>query len=324
MNNVAKVFNMTGANSVGAAQSAVNAHNLASDAHEKKFAGKQDLIESLPEKNVLADADTLPLTDSEEQNAGKRISWASIKAMLGKLYVPMTRRINNRALSADVTLTGDDIKTSATDETSISAALSNKVSHTADYVPAMQDLHGDARGLVCTVPAAAGPEIASINAPPGVEWGTCLSLQVGDIRTLMLIDTSGLWIQYGSPSGWTDWIHIATATPPQEYDLPLAEGWTSQISGSCRYAKSQENIVFVTFKVVHDEATPASTDTMIATLPEGFWPSALVHSVCIRSDFVSSGIAVFCTKTGGIWIRSSQEIPSGAGVAGEIIFVAAS
>ena len=69
---------------------------------------------------------TLPLTDSEEQNAGKRISWANIKAMLGKLYVPMTRRINNRALSADVTLTGDDIKTSATDETSISAALSNK------------------------------------------------------------------------------------------------------------------------------------------------------------------------------------------------------
>ena len=206
----------------------------------------------------------------------------------------------------------------------IRTALSNKVSHTADYVPAMQDLHGDARGLVCTVPAAAGPEIASINAPPGVEWGTCLSLQVGDIRTLMLIDTSGLWIQYGRPSGWTDWIHIATATPPQEYDLPLAEGWTSQISGSCRYAKSQENIVFVTFKVVHDEATPASTDTMIATLPEGFWPSALVHSVCIRSDFVSSGIAVFCTETGGIWIRSSQEIPSGAGVAGEIIFVAAS
>ena len=160
----------------------------------------------------------------------------------------------------------------------------------------MQDLHGDARGLVCTVPAAAGPEIASINAPPGVEWGTCLSLQVGDIRTLMLIDTSGLWIQYGRPSGWTDWIHIATATPPQEYDLPLAEGWTSQISGSCRYAKSQENIVFVTFKVVHDEATPASTDTMIATLPEGFWPSALVHSVCIRSDFVSSGIAVFVPR----------------------------
>lgn len=238
--------------------------------------------------------------------------------------VPTSRTINGKSLSGNVTLTGADIQVSSSDETSVSTALSNKVSHTADYVPAMQDLHGDARGLVCTVPAAAGPEIASINAPPGVEWGTCLSLQVGDIRTLMLIDTSGLWIQYGRPSGWTDWIHIATATPPQEYDLPLAEGWTSQISGSCRYAKSQENIVFVTFKVVHDEATPASTDTMIATLPEGFWPSALVHSVCIRSDFVSSGIAVFCTETGGIWIRSSQEIPSGAGVAGEIIFVAAS
>lgn len=137
-------------------------------------------------------------------------------------------------------------------------------------------------------------------------------------------DSGNIYSRQSLNGSFWPWVKLATATPPQEYDLPLAEGWTSQIRGSCRYAITQENVVVVTFKAVHSAATPASTDTMIATLPDGFRPTALVHSVCIRSDFVSSSIAVFCTETGGVWIHSSQEIPSGVGVAGEIIFVAAS
>lgn len=157
------------------------------------------------------------------------------------------------------------------------SALSNKVSHTADYVPAMQDLHGDARGLVCTVPAAAGPEIASINAPPGVEWGTCLSLQVGDIRTLMLIDTSGLWIQYGTTSGWTAWVKNATATPPQDFDLPLAEGISAV--NPCTYRKNQFSEVSVGGSV----SGPIEAGTAIATLPSGFRPTNNVERPAVYS-----------------------------------------
>lgn len=152
-------------------------------------------------------------------------------------------------------------------------------------------------------------------------WGT------GVKQTFTHFSTGGTCqrvLGYDASDAKGPWVPLATATPPQEYDLPLAEGWTSQISRSCRYAITQENVVVVTFKAVHSAATPASTDTMIATLPDGFRPTALVHSVCIRSDFVSSSIAVFCAETGGVWIHSSQEIPSGVGVAGEIIFVAAS
>ena len=39
--------------------------------------------------------------------------------------VPTTRKVNNKALSADVTLTGEDIKTSSTDDTTLSSQLSN-------------------------------------------------------------------------------------------------------------------------------------------------------------------------------------------------------
>lgn len=195
------------------------------------------------------------------------------------------------------------------------SALSNKVSHTADYVPAMQDLHGDARGLVCTVPAAAGPEIASINAPPGVEWGTCLSLQVGDIRTLMLIDTSGLWIQYGRPSWWTDWIHIATATPPQEYDLPLAEGMSAV--NPCTYRKNQ----FSEVSVGGSASGTIEVGTTIATLPSGFRPTKTVERPAVYSVNGAWAAGTIVVTTDGI-VRAYGQT-SATSVAFAVDFVAA-
>ena len=245
MNNVAKVFNMTGANSAGAAQSAVNAHNLASDAHEKKFAGKQDRIESLPEKNVLADADTLPLTDSEEQNAGKRISWASIKAMLGKLYVPMTRRINNRALSADVTLTGDDIKTSATDETSLSSALSNKVN-----IPIVIEQYTALNTVKTPGFYYCGAATESANLPPNPLNEGAFSFLVEKTYDLGVAQTL-TWYYLGAKytrtcsnvqtDEWSAWEKIATATPPQRYVLQLADGWVRV--NAAEYWRTQEGLV---------------------------------------------------------------------------------
>ena len=40
---------------------------------------------------------------------------------------------------------------------------------------------------------------------------------------------------------WTGWAKIATATPPQEYDLSLADG----ISGTAKYCKTQEGVVLI-------------------------------------------------------------------------------
>ena len=101
--------------------------------------------------------------------------------------------------------TGATTAANARTNLGVEEALEAKISHTDEFTAEMQDLHGNARGLLVTVPSAAGPDIASINAPPDVNWGTCLSLQAGSIRTLMLIDSSGLWIQYYNGQSWSAW-----------------------------------------------------------------------------------------------------------------------
>lgn len=64
-----------------------------------------------------------------------------------------------------------------------------------------------------------------------------------------------------------EWAEIATATPPQEYDLPLVDG----ISGTAKYSKDQFGIVRVHMAVVQDSGTITNNE-ILGTLPEGFRP----------------------------------------------------
>ena len=114
----------------------------------------------------------------------------------------------------------------------------------------------------------------------------------------------------------------ADATPPQEYDLPLAEGWKERGGDSCRYAKTQENMCVVTFKAIPNTANQGG-DTKFATLPAGFHPSALVHGVCTRTDFSNDGIALWVNTDGTLHINAPGGMPDGVGVMGSVVFVAA-
>lgn len=60
---------------------------------------------------------------------------------------------------------------------------------------------------------------------------------------------------------------IATATPPTEYDLPLASGW----SGTLKYFKTQENVCIVTGTLTKD--SQFSTFEVFGTLPAGYKPA---------------------------------------------------
>ena len=57
-----------------------------------------------------ADGDGVMIADSADGGKAKRLLWSSVKEALGKLFVPLTRKVNGKALSADVTLTAADIK----------------------------------------------------------------------------------------------------------------------------------------------------------------------------------------------------------------------
>ena len=79
---------------------------------------------------------------------------------------------------------------------------------------------------------------------------------------------------------WSKWARIATATPPQEFDLPLADGITAL--KPCTYYKNQFGEVTLggcTSGSVSDGAT-------IATLPTGFRPD---HPVERPATFTASG-----------------------------------
>lgn len=70
-----------------------------------------------------ADGDGVMIADSADGGKAKRLLWSSVKTALGKLFVPLARKINGKALAKDVTLTGDDIAVSIADSTPISGAV---------------------------------------------------------------------------------------------------------------------------------------------------------------------------------------------------------
>lgn len=121
------------------------------------------------------------------------------------------------------------------------------------------------------------------------------------------------------------WAKLATATPPQEFDLPPADGWTHTHTWdkSC-YCKTQENIVIVHFALDNSNAAePHDTGYIIAYLPEGFRPSAAVIGTC--GDYNHSGENLYqcwVQTDGAIIVYSPEVVPRGA--SGTIVFVAAS
>ena len=70
-----------------------------------------------------ADGDGVMIADSADGGKAKRLLWSNVKAALGKLFVPLARKVNGKTLSADVTLTGENIAVSTTDSTLISGAV---------------------------------------------------------------------------------------------------------------------------------------------------------------------------------------------------------
>lgn len=60
-------------------------------------------------KETPADADGVLLADSAAAGGLKRLTWSNVKAALGKVFVPLARKINGKTLEKDVTLTAGDV-----------------------------------------------------------------------------------------------------------------------------------------------------------------------------------------------------------------------
>lgn len=86
-------------------------------------------------------------------------------------------------------------------------------------------------------------------------------------------------------SEWlNDWRELAAAIPPQEYDLPLAEGM--QASSRSVYSINQFGQVHIHGAVSAGDGTIA-WDQVIGTLPEGVRPAAPIEAC---ASFVVDGV----------------------------------
>lgn len=114
---------------------------------------------------------------------------------------------------------------------------------------------------------------------------------------------------------------FALATPPQEFDLPLAEPY----DGKGKYLKTQENIVIVNVNIGTTGGSEISNNNMtFATLPAGFRPSGIVYSDAVTLNSTTGkvvGVAQFSIDANG---SLNLRVPSGSyRLRGELIFLAA-
>ena len=214
-----------------------------------------------------------------------------------------TEQIQDGAVTAEkIGFTGEDIPTSDTDSTSISSQLSNAALSSLGRVPDA-DLLAWANAQPRSGSFSVSPSITT-EGVPAVAWYMGY-LEVSDSgRRMTITDSSNqflTWTNITASSQWTGWKPLATATPPQEFDLPLADGYTPQYTHSCIYYKTQETIVGVNVALIGE--IPANSDVIIGTLPVGFRPKATCRGVA-GSHFSPYGVgSVSIDENGNINVR---------------------
>lgn len=165
------------------------------------------------------------------------------------------------------------------------------------------------------------------DGPPGFQWGIIEYRKHSTAYVTVIAMPDGGPIYYrqiyaNDTNGWRwntdDWYTAATATPPQKYDLPLAEGVT--INTASRYCKSQDNMVHVYGSV--KLGTAPTGGLTLATLPAGYLPSdPVVFTISSSSSSVGESWSTygFVQKYGAITLVNTQ-LPSNFRAGGILAF----
>lgn len=215
-------------------------------------------------KAAPADGDGVMIADSADGGKAKRLLWSSVKAALGKLFVPLARKINGKALSADVTLTGDDIAMGADDAETLRAAMAKRL--VANGTTLRQGFIGS------TVDDA---YFASVTGAVGGGFLECYKDYTR--RTQLVIsppsDNTPISARIARTDDGTHWTskYLATCETPEVHDLPLANGWLTYGTSINWYSKDQFGQVTIYFRLKSTVTTITDSIT-IANIPEGFRP----------------------------------------------------
>lgn len=219
-------------------------------------------------KATPADGDGVMIADSADGGKAKRLLWSNVKAALGKLFVPLARKVNGKTLAKDVTLTGDDIAMGADDAENLRTAMAKRLA-----------AEGNVRRFGSIATTWDNEMYASII---GIKSGGFFEVYNDyACRTQLTIapPTKGTFVtaRLGQTFDGEQWevAEIATRISPERHELPLAEGW-ERFDAACQYYKTQENLIVINIAV---RATKSFVNSAaIATLPEGFRPTSYTES----------------------------------------------
>ncbi len=224
-------------------------------------------------------------------------------------------------LGSDVT--GDTIPTSASDPASISSQLSNRVLMPVQ-IPADADLN------TLRTPGFYWCDGVTNANRPDDSGSFCLLIEKtgswggnGVKQTFTNYDSGAIYTRVSPKDIWNPWRLLATATPPQEFDLPLADNWTTQQAST--YFKTQEGIVVA--RIAIKSTAEYTSGGLLFTLPEGFRPSENVEFPCTikRADNLQASSIYFRTSGAASENHSGGAVlPVGTELYTLAIFIAAS
>lgn len=198
----------------------------------------------------------------------------------------------------------------------LEAALSNKVSKSNDTPCPNLDEFVELYQYVNVT-----PDTENLPVETNLDFGSAINigLSSGVMIQILYSRYGDIFVRgyaYWEIPKWKPWVPIVTATPPQEYDLPLAEGMSAV--NPCTYRKNQ----FSEVSVGGSASGAIEVGTAIATLPSGFRPQKTVErpAVYASANGAWTGGTVAIT-TDGI-VRAYGQI-SATSVAFAVDFVAA-
>lgn len=203
----------------------------------------------------------------------------------------------------------------------LDAALSNKaamIDHGGKSTDALGPLaDGMHRGIAWeSLPAEAQDKQGYIWAE---DYGVSDGVVQWGRRTFTSPHDGVIWINSCVVGTWLGWKMLATATSPQQFDLPLAEGW--QIKNYAKYWVNQASEVSLFFRV--GKSNGDTTQGVISTLPTGFRPAVPVHAAAISYPSLYPALLVVGTDGTITVFCNSTESGDDGSFCGSVSFVAA-
>lgn len=262
-------------------------------------------------------AQTFNIKSALNDNWDKIEAWAqSVKTALAGL-VPTSRTVNGKTLSADVTLTGDDIAMGADDAENLRTAMAKRLKDCGE-------LSGQNDADTLTEPGfyRGGETSKMLLHAPIFSYAWTLEVlansawNVGVTQRFIDYETRRMYIRSNHPleGGWVwyDWVEVAQCVVPEVHDLPLADGWQAYGEGLCWYTRNQFKEVTIGM-LLRSTSALTSDGAQFATLPEGFRPkvTVIVPANVTANDYSHSACHVTINPDGGVYLHFDASSLSG-------------